>query len=54
MVLSPTTVLAPHKSIWYKNCFGEWRRSNLSPTLTNLRKVKKELALNGQAGIFQK
>ena len=48
------TIIAPIKSIWFKNWYGEWERSSLSPTSTNLRKIKMNIARTGQAGIFNK
>lgn len=41
------------KTIWYKHYSGEWRKSSLKATEKNFRKVKKEMALNGQVGIFE-
>jgi hypothetical protein len=42
------------KTIYYKDYKGEWAKSSLKATKKNLEKVKKDVALNGQAEIFTK
>jgi hypothetical protein len=40
------------KVIWYKDWQDVWTRSVLKATMRNLEFVRKNLALNGQCGIF--
>jgi hypothetical protein len=40
------------KTIWYKDWQDVWTRSVLKATMRNLEFVRKNLALNGQCGIF--
>jgi hypothetical protein len=40
------------KTIYYKNFDGKWVKSDAKATKANLEWVRKNLALNGQCGIF--
>jgi hypothetical protein len=41
------------KKIWYVNYLGKWTESPLKATKKNLKQVKKTVAENGRAAIFQ-